>query len=240
MPRKIDVYFSMPSPWTYLGHDRFQEIARRHDAEVAYRPVNLATVVAETGGLPLAQRHVARQNYRLVELQRWRAAYKAFGVKKTSYRSSVERLLKAVQQGRGLPRVNSLVDAYNAVSLQFRMPVGADDFAKLEGDLAFRIARPGDNFFALGAETPSDDPPKAGEVVYADAEKLLCRRWNWYQDARSATSLETREAVLTVQSLETDPAPAAAALADWLSRHCGAGCAWAVAERSRPVADVEL
>ncbi|MCG8561500.1 MAG: 2-hydroxychromene-2-carboxylate isomerase [Hyphomicrobiales bacterium] len=72
MPRKIDVYFSMPSPWTYLGHDRFQEIARRHDAEVAYRPVNLATVFAETGGLPLAQRHVARQNYRLVELQRWR------------------------------------------------------------------------------------------------------------------------------------------------------------------------
>ena len=176
----------------------------------------------------------------LAELQAWRAAYKAFGVKKTSYRSSVERLLKAVQQGRGLPRVNSLVDAYNAVSLRHRMPVGADDLAKLEGDLAFRIARPGDSFFALGDAAARDDPPKPGEVVYADAGKLLCRRWNWYQDARSATSLDTTGAVLTVQSLDTDPTAAAEELALWLDRHCGAGCAWAIASHDRPLARVSL
>ncbi|MGI9383502.1 MAG: 2-hydroxychromene-2-carboxylate isomerase [Methyloligellaceae bacterium] len=72
MSRRIDIYFSMPSPWTYLGHDRLQEIARQRRAEIAYYPVNLAAVFAETGGLPLPQRHVARQNYRLIELQRWR------------------------------------------------------------------------------------------------------------------------------------------------------------------------
>src|SRR5579872_5391079 len=72
------------------------------------------------------------------ELRCWREAYKAFGVKKTSYRSSVERLLKRVQQGNGLPRVNTLVDAYNLISLRYRMPVGADDLENVVSPLGFR------------------------------------------------------------------------------------------------------
>ena len=122
----------------------------------------------------------------LPELKCWRDAYKAFGEKKTSYRSSVERLLKALQRGNGLPRVNAFVDAYNAISVRYRMPVGADDLDLVTPPLAFRIARPGDSFIALGDASGADDPPKPGEVVYADAVKCLCRRWNWYQDARSA------------------------------------------------------
>ena len=43
------------------------------------------------------------------------------------------------------------------------------------------------------------DPPKAGEVVYADEEKVLCRRWNWRQDARSVIRPDTRRAVVTLQ-----------------------------------------
>ncbi|MGH6932745.1 MAG: B3/B4 domain-containing protein [Dongiaceae bacterium] len=137
----------------------------------------------------------------LPELAVWREAYKGFGVKKTSYRSSVERLLKSVQRGDGLPRINPLVDIYNAVSAQYRLPIGADDLNLVALPLAFRYARPTDTFIALGDASATPDPPKAGEVVYADAEKCLCRRWNWYQDARSACSHSTSDAVLTVQSL---------------------------------------
>jgi 2-hydroxychromene-2-carboxylate isomerase len=72
MPRKIDYYFSLQSPWAYIGHMPFIEIAQRHGLEINYKPVFLGRVFAETGGLPLAQRHPARQRYRLVELQRWR------------------------------------------------------------------------------------------------------------------------------------------------------------------------
>lgn len=176
------------------------------------------------------------------ELRAWREAYKAFGVKKTSYRSSVERLLKRVQQGAGLPRVNALVDAYNAVSVRFRMPVGADDLAKVVPPIGFRYARPGDTFFAMGDESRTPDPPRAGEVVYADAQKCLCRRWNWYQDARSAISSDTTRAVLTVQSL----APVTAAqveaaverLCGLLAEQCGAATAWSVADRQHPQVEV--
>jgi hypothetical protein len=46
----------------------------------------------------------------------WRAAYRAFGIKKTSYRSSFERLIKRVLAGDGLPNINALVDLYNMIS----------------------------------------------------------------------------------------------------------------------------
>ena len=207
------------------------EIAEERSPGLAQAIAEIETAAAEA----LGEQALAE----LPELQAWRSAYKAFGVKKTSYRSSVERLLKAVQQGRGLPRVNSLVDAYNALSVRHRMPVGADDLDLVVGGLAFRPSRPGDSFIALGDAEVRDDPPKPGEIVYADAEKLLCRRWNWYQDARSATSPSTRAAVLTVQSLDADPGPAAEELCAWLAEHCAATCAFSVADQGRPAVTVD-
>jgi 2-hydroxychromene-2-carboxylate isomerase len=72
MPYTIDYYFSMQSPWAYIGHAPFMDIVSRHGAKVAYKPISLSEVFPETGGLPLAKRHPARQRYRLLELQRWR------------------------------------------------------------------------------------------------------------------------------------------------------------------------
>jgi 2-hydroxychromene-2-carboxylate isomerase len=68
----IDYYFSLLSPWAYIGHAPFMDIVRRRGVTVHYKPVALAQVFAETGGLPLAKRHPARQRYRMFELQRWR------------------------------------------------------------------------------------------------------------------------------------------------------------------------
>lgn len=68
----IDYYYTHASPWAYLGHDAFLEVAQRHRAEVRFRPVPLGKVFAATGGLPLAKRAPARRAYRLIELARWR------------------------------------------------------------------------------------------------------------------------------------------------------------------------
>jgi 2-hydroxychromene-2-carboxylate isomerase len=72
MPRQIDYYFSLQSPWAYLGHKPFRELVTAYDLTVNYKPVLLLELFSETGGLPLAKRHPARQHYRLVDLQRWR------------------------------------------------------------------------------------------------------------------------------------------------------------------------
>lgn len=71
MSTTIEYFFTMASPWAYLGHGRFIDLARRHGVRIAYRPVPLGRLFPETGGLPLPQRHPVRQRYRLVELSRW-------------------------------------------------------------------------------------------------------------------------------------------------------------------------
>ncbi|MCH8238424.1 MAG: 2-hydroxychromene-2-carboxylate isomerase [Proteobacteria bacterium] len=72
MSKTIDYYLSLISPYTYLGDALVTEIAARHGAEIRRKPMELAKIFPETGGLPLAKRAPARQAYRLVELKRWR------------------------------------------------------------------------------------------------------------------------------------------------------------------------
>lgn len=72
MSRNLTVYFSLISPWAYIGHGELQRIVARRGLRVDYRPVALSRLFPESGGLPLGQRHESRQNYRMVELQRWR------------------------------------------------------------------------------------------------------------------------------------------------------------------------
>lgn len=167
----------------------------------------------------------------------WRAAYKGFGIKKTSYRSSVERLIKRVQAGESLPSINPLVDLYNAVSLTHGFCCGADDLDKTSGDLAFRFSQPGDTFFDMGAAEGDDpnDPPKEGEVVYADANHVLCRRWNWRQDIRTAVTPTTRRAIITIQANGWgDLDMATRDFAEWAARDLGARCAVEIAHKTRP------
>ena len=72
MSRQVDYYFSFQSPWAYIGHKLFREVASTYDLKVNHKPVVLVDLFSETGGLPLMKRHPVRQRYRMVELQRWR------------------------------------------------------------------------------------------------------------------------------------------------------------------------
>jgi len=68
----IDYYFSFISLWSYVGSRVFDDLARRHGAQVIFKPVDLLAVFAAGGGKPVRERAAARQSYRLVEMQRWR------------------------------------------------------------------------------------------------------------------------------------------------------------------------
>lgn len=68
----VDYYFTLVSPWTYLGDAAFKEIVDRHGAKINHLPVNLGRVFQATGGLPLAKRSDARKALRMQELRRWR------------------------------------------------------------------------------------------------------------------------------------------------------------------------
>jgi 2-hydroxychromene-2-carboxylate isomerase len=70
---EIDYYFTLVSPYAYLGHRPLLQLAESNGATLRYRPVVLAKVFENSGGLPLVERPRARQDYRFLELQRWRA-----------------------------------------------------------------------------------------------------------------------------------------------------------------------
>ncbi len=72
MSDTIDYYFSLASPWAYLGHAKFMDMRARHGFSVNFKPVFLPNVFEHTGGLVLPKRHPVRQRYRLLEMQRWR------------------------------------------------------------------------------------------------------------------------------------------------------------------------
>jgi len=71
MGKTVDYFIAPQSPWTYLGHERFVAIARKHGAQVLLKPCDVNKVFAATGGVPVSQRPPQRQAYRLAELTRW-------------------------------------------------------------------------------------------------------------------------------------------------------------------------
>lgn len=66
----IDYYFATISPFTYLAGTGLEQIAARHGATIAYKPLDILTLFDRTGGIRPANRHENRKAYRLQELRR--------------------------------------------------------------------------------------------------------------------------------------------------------------------------
>ncbi|MDE0731823.1 MAG: 2-hydroxychromene-2-carboxylate isomerase [Gammaproteobacteria bacterium] len=72
MSKSIDYYLSLISPWSYLGHERLQKMAKEYGTEIKVHPVDLSIIFPATGGIPLPKRSLQRIEYRMQELIRWR------------------------------------------------------------------------------------------------------------------------------------------------------------------------
>ena len=121
-------------------------------------------------------------------VQEWREAFQKFKTKKGA-RSSIEALLKRVNQDRTFFPINPLVDLYNSVSMKYGMPLGG-------------LAKGGESFFPLGAE--ADAPALAGELIYYDEQGAICRCLNWREAQRTMLKEETVNAVLFIESINEE------------------------------------
>ncbi len=69
---KVEYFYSLASPFTFLGSEKFQTIAKKYNAEIIEKPCDLVGgIFSKTGGVPVPQRSPQRQKYRLDELKRW-------------------------------------------------------------------------------------------------------------------------------------------------------------------------
>src|SRR5260370_35327125 len=39
MPKKLEFFYDCSSPWTYLAFSKIEDVARRHDADLIWRPI---------------------------------------------------------------------------------------------------------------------------------------------------------------------------------------------------------
>jgi len=79
-----------------------------------------------------------------------RVAYKALGKDPARYRGSAEALLRRIIAGKGLPRINAVVDIINLVSVESRLPIGLYDLAHVQGAIVFRAGRAGEMYKGIG------------------------------------------------------------------------------------------
>src|SRR5271154_4030484 len=123
-----------------------------------------------------------------------RAAYKALGKDPARYRGSAEALLRRVIAGKGLPRINNVVDVINLVSFESRLPVGLYDLGNVQGDIVFRAGRAGETYKGIGKY----DLNLQGLPVFCDA---LGPHGSPTSDSeRTMVTTETRRVVAVVIS----------------------------------------
>lgn len=147
-----------------------------------------------------------RENFQLESLTSipkiidWREAYRTFGCKPSVYRSSIEALMRRVLQGKELPSINPMVDAYNLISLENVLPIGGGDIAQIEGDILLTSASGSERFMMLGGTQL--ETIKKGEVIYRDDKDVLCRAWNYRESEKSKITEKSKQVCFFVEGLE--------------------------------------
>ena len=122
----------------------------------------------------------------------YREAFRALGMNPNRYTCSAEALMDRIAKGKGMPQINPAVDLGNAVSLKYKLPIGAHDiysFVRPDGTgrgaadtgLEVRPASEDDTFRPFGAAEDEFDNPEPGEVVYVSGHEVRTRRWTWRQ-----------------------------------------------------------
>lgn len=160
-------------------------------------------------------------------LAAWREAFRAFGVKPQRMMNSAEALISRVLKGGGLPAVNRLVDAYNAVSVRFVVPCGGEDLERVVGNVTLKAADGTEPFETAKDGAPITEYPQPGEVVWADDAGVTCRAWNWRQGTRTRLTESTTGAYFLFDALAPMSDPALEQAGDALEAlllACSPGC----------------
>jgi DNA/RNA-binding domain of Phe-tRNA-synthetase-like protein len=134
-------------------------------------------------------------------VEAWREAYRGFGVNPRRARPSVDALLRRPE----LPRINRVVDAYNAVSVRHGLPIGGEDLDTYDGPARLVRAGGDEPFATVKDGEAAVEHPEPGEVVWRDDAGVTCRRWNWRQCTRTHITDGTKNALFILERLEPYP-----------------------------------
>lgn len=81
-----------------------------------------------------------------------RRMYRRIGWEPTRYRPSSEALVRRIINGKGLYRINNLVDYGNLVSAKYHLSVGLYDVEKINGNVIFDVGRTDESYKGISKE----------------------------------------------------------------------------------------
>jgi len=132
-------------------------------------------------------------------LAAWRSAFRKFGVEPTKYRSAGESLIRRVVKKGDIPSINALVDMGNLVSIRYGLPIAVVDRRAVQGTMTVHFADGSERYTQLNQDEKDQIP--VGEVIFTDeTNTVFARRWCWRQSNESAATLDTTNAIITIEA----------------------------------------
>ncbi len=120
----------------------------------------------------------------------YREAFRELNVNPNKYMCSIEALLTRVSKGKDMPSINTAVDLGNAVSLKYKLPIGAHDIDAIAESITLRFSMENDYFIPFGSiEKEAVDK---NEIVYATGSSVRTRRWTWRQSEEGKITTQSK------------------------------------------------
>ena len=132
-------------------------------------------------------------------IKQWREALRRAGVPLKKCPPSIEAIAKRTTKSDTPFAINSIVDTYNAISMDLVLPFGAYDLDQLDGSLALRVCERPEPFIPLGGG--KQEETMAGEIVYTDDADILTRHFLWRQADKGKITDSSKRCVFVCELL---------------------------------------
>ena len=171
------------------------------------------------------------------KIESWREAYRSLGVKPSEFRPSMEALVRRVLKKDPLPAISKIVDLGNLVSIQNLVPIGAHAIDLLTADMDLRPAIGDEIFEPFGTDIV--EHPNPSEIIFAEGNTVLTRRWTWRQSKHTLILPETTAVEFNVDALPP--------VSDWevericnevaalVQKYCGGNVRYGMLSKDNPV-----
>jgi DNA/RNA-binding domain of Phe-tRNA-synthetase-like protein len=167
----------------------------------------------------------------------WREAYRSLGIKPSEFRPSMEALVRRVLKRDPLPTISKVVDLGNLVSIQNLVPIGAHAIDHLIADMDLRLATGDEIFEPFGTELV--EHPNPGEIIFAEGNIVLTRRWTWRQSKHTLILPETTAVEFNVDALppitDEEVEQICGDIAALVKKYCGGRISYGILSKDNPV-----
>jgi DNA/RNA-binding domain of Phe-tRNA-synthetase-like protein len=170
-------------------------------------------------------------------IKSWREAYRSLGVKPGEFRPSMEALARRVLKKDPLHAISKIVDLGNLVSIRNLVPIGVHAIDLLTADMDLRLATGDEIFEPFGTDIV--EHPNPSEIIFAEGNTVLTRRWTWRQSKHTLILPETTAVEFNVDALppvsDQEVERICNEVTALLQKYCGGNVSYGILSKDNPV-----